>query len=89
MVMNRSLGQSPFLLLEDDLFLIALRLKGLINDVIENQTQICVKVFLVIHDVMPLVLAISVFLESILCILQRLVLPVVSDASHTDSWGSE
>lgn len=82
-VADGSLSQLPVLFVEDMSLLIALRLKGLIDDVGEYQTDILIKFSFVHADIGPLALAVRIIVESIPCVLLRLILPTVFYASHS------
>ena len=81
-VADGSLSQLPVLFVEDMSLLIALRLKGLIDDVGEYQTDILIKICFVPADIGPLMLAVRIVVESIPCVLLRLILPTVLDSTH-------
>ena len=82
-VADGSLSQLPVLFVEDMSLLIALRLKGLIDDVGEYQTDILIKICFVPADIGTLTLAVRIVVESIPCVLLRLILPTVLDSAHS------
>ena len=81
-VADGSLSQLPVLFVEDMSLLIALRFKGLIDDVGEYQTDILIKICFVPADIGTLTLAVRIVVESIPCVLLRLILPTVLDSTH-------
>ena len=82
-VADGSLGQLPVLLIVNMGLLIALWHEGLVDDVGEYQTDILIKLCLVLSDVSTSVLAVGEVFEGIPCVLFRLILPTVFDSAHS------
>lgn len=82
-VTDGSLRQSAVLLIEDVSLRIALWHKRLIDDVGEYQTDILVKFCFIPPYVGTPALAVSEVVESIPCVLLRLILPTVLDSAHS------
>lgn len=83
MVSNRSFRQPAVFLIEYISLRIALRHEGLVDDVGEYQTDILVKIRLVLTHTGSLMLTSSVFFEGVSDVLLRLILPTVLDSAHS------